>query len=264
MLYDPKIYIRDYGAPTERMLAYWGGFYLTGIDVALKRDLIMHAENPVVGEEFFLLSGDMNSGGDTLDLSGQGNDRLVISDNVAIRVFGPDVTLIYSIIEPVTTGEYSLTGNDAGATRDLFARTESEPFDLTGIDAALKRDLIVHVTAGEFDLVGQDIGVNLGIIFAVEPGVFALDGYDVNLPRQYPIIASAGTISINGVSVGLYADRVIAVAAATFTVMGNAADIITNVPIGLSGDMTDGDDNLLLTGDMQSGTDFLTTSKDGE
>jgi hypothetical protein len=264
MLYDPKIFIRDYGTPTKRFLAYWGGFDLNGVDAALKRHLIIHAENPVAGEEFVTLSGDMNSGADTLDLSGIGNDRLVLANEVAIRVFGPDVTLIYSIIEPITAGAFVVATSDIGLTRDLFSRTGTGAYELGGEDAALKRDLLLHVEAGSIALTGVDVEIELGIILAVDVGTFTVTDHAARLLRHYPILPTAGTFSISGKTAGLIADRHLAADAGTFTMNGNAIDVVTGMPIGLSGDMNDGDDSLLLTGDAQSGADFLTTSKDTE
>src|SRR5690554_1216070 len=118
-MYNPRIYIRDYGVPDHRLLTFWRGFILDGKDAALKRHLIMHAEGSDTAEPYILLSGDMTDGDDLLLLSGAGNDLLVITENDAFRIFGADVTLIYSIKFPVDVTPFSLTGAAADFLRDL-------------------------------------------------------------------------------------------------------------------------------------------------
>lgn len=69
MSYSPKVYIRDYGTPTKRLLAFTGNFLVDGKDVSLKRNLRFVAESPSSGLVRLLLAGDAQSGTDVFLLS---------------------------------------------------------------------------------------------------------------------------------------------------------------------------------------------------
>ncbi|MGV8830353.1 MAG: hypothetical protein ACOH2N_00115 [Devosia sp.] len=181
MNYNPRIYIRDYGAPTHRFLAYWAGFYLNGIDAALKRHLIMHAEGPDTAEPFLLLSGDMTDGDDILALSGVSNDLMVIATSDAFRLFGSDVELIYSIKFLVDVTPFDLTGGDVGFLRDLFLHTDTGvgTFTLSTPSAGLAAQRIIVAGAGTFTATG--IAADLTTDEFIELSGDASDGDDLLL-----------------------------------------------------------------------------------
>src|SRR5690349_14030419 len=107
-MYNPRIYIRDYGTPTLRMLVFSDSYSFNWSESDLKRGLVMHAENPTTGEDFLLLDGDMQNGSDVLDLSGTGNDLLVLTNDTVMRFFGSDVALQYSDISGFPSWSYDL------------------------------------------------------------------------------------------------------------------------------------------------------------
>lgn len=262
MTYDPKIFIRDYGTPTSRLLAFWGGFDIDGQTATLKRDLFLRTAGAEPGEQFTLLSGDEQSGGDLLELSGAGNDLLVMATNNAFRVFGPDVDLIYSIVEVVTAGIYSLTGNGVAARLSLIVHGEKGSFVLAAPALTTRRALIVQLSAGSFSLSGVEAEIQLGNILNIDSFAFTLTGANALLSRRYPILANAATFTLSRRPAGLLAARIMPSAPGAYTVSASTTEMFTDIPIGLSGDMQSGDDGLLLSGDMQSGTDLLNTSKE--
>lgn len=149
-MYNPKIYIRDYGSPTLRMLAFWGSYLLTPSLVDMRRDLIVHADNPFTGDEFILLSGDMQSGSDVEALSGSGDDLLVITNPNTMRFFGTDVVLLYSNITAFPSWAYDLVGNDAGLKRNLITQFTTDVFAQTNNAAELLRSLPMTADIASF------------------------------------------------------------------------------------------------------------------
>lgn len=109
--YDPKIYIRDYGTPTRRIL--WGVAKVSvsfGV-LALKRALVMRIENRLAGEPGLLLSGDAQvTGNDVLLLSGAGG-RLVLSTDSNVRVRLNDVRF-QTFPGLLLSGDAQQTGHD--------------------------------------------------------------------------------------------------------------------------------------------------------
>lgn len=262
-MYNPKIYIRDYGIPTRRMLAFAGFFALFGPAIKMLRDLFFRIEKSEGGDFFLLLSGDMQSGSDVLSLSGVGNNLLLLSAYDHFRLYAPDVQLIYSIVKPVTVGAFVLTGNAVIFRRALILTTETGDIALSGVDVDLRRDLRFPCNAAAFLLTGRAANIQLGIILNADAGAFALSGSPANLDRSYPLIANAATFTLSPIAAGMISAKIMAVNAATFTVSGNANDVYLVETMGLSGDMQSGSDSLLLSGDMQSGSDLLTISKEG-
>lgn len=95
MTYDPKIFIRGYTAPTYRMLCYTASFECAVNDVELRRDLVFEAENSVAGPERILLSGDAQTGGDGILLSGE-DGNLMVTNSEGLSFVGHDVEFIES------------------------------------------------------------------------------------------------------------------------------------------------------------------------
>lgn len=216
MSYDPKIYIRGYGAPDHRVLAFWGGFALDGKDIAPKRHLIVHAEGADTAEPYLLLSGDMSDGDDFLSLSGVGNDLMVIMENGAFRLFGPDVTLTYSIIYPV----------------------DVTVFDMTAGDASLNRHLLLRTDLGALELVGNDVGLLQYPPLNADTGVFAVSGQDIGLIVDWKMVAGSGGFALTGNISNLNIEELIELSGD----MSDGDDLAM-----LSGDMQDGADFIIIS-----------------
>ena len=93
-MYAPRIYIRDYGEPTRRMLAYFGEYDLTGNDIATRRALFLRAESGVTGVDAIIFSGDAAPGALLLSGDAQTNgDRLVTTNSAGSRVRGGEITI---------------------------------------------------------------------------------------------------------------------------------------------------------------------------
>lgn len=164
MTYDPKIFIRDYGAPTRRILAYCGRFALVGAVVRMLRALVLVAENPVDGEEFVLLSGDAQSGSDVILLSGTEDGLLAITNAVRIRFFGPDVRFHRHLILKVDSGAMVLDGRPATLGNEILLQADAGAFAAMGIAVGTKRSLRMAPSAGNLALNGADIVINPGDI----------------------------------------------------------------------------------------------------
>lgn len=109
MRYRPRIFIRDYGAPTRRELLYANSFLVGGGDVGMRRGLFLRIDNSDAGEPGILLSGDAQTGADLLELSGE-DGFLIRSSDANIRVFFSEVqTTIRSLV--LLSGD-AQSGND--------------------------------------------------------------------------------------------------------------------------------------------------------
>lgn len=261
MNYNPRIYIRDYGSPTLRMLAFANGYELDFSDVDLRRSLIMHAENSVVGEEYLLLSGDQQSGSDVLDLSGSGNDLLVLSNPVAMRFFGSDVALQYSNVSQFPSWAYELTFNDADLKRSLITTADSATFSLAAAEAGLLRSVLMAGDGSAFALTGSAANFTLGNILLADPATYSVTASDAGLLRQLPMTAAAASFALAGIDAGLFRTLFVAADAASFGLTFRDAVVTTDNIEAPSGDQQSGGDLTLLSGDQQTGEDFLLISQ---
>jgi hypothetical protein len=261
MNYNPRIYIRDYGAPTRRLLALGQGYEFDFSDIDLRRSLIMHAENPVVGEEFLLLDGDMQSGTDLLDMSGSGNDLLVLSNPVLMRFFGSDVALQYSNISGFPSWSYELVVNDADLRRSLFIRVDEDALVVTPNDVGLIRSLLMAADTASYAFTGNAANFTTGKIITADAATYAMTAPDAALLRQLPMAAAVASFAWSGTDATLTRSLVLSADAATYTATFNAALLSLDNIEALSGDASSGSDLSLLSGDAQSGTDFLLFSQ---
>lgn len=263
MSYTPKIFIRDYGAPTHRLLAYSKALGYGAPAVPMKRDLYLRIVAAEPGEQYLELSGDMQSGSDLLALSGPGNDLLVLDLNDAFRAFRTDAGLIYSILEPALVEAYTLAGQGAALKRGLVLRATSQPLALSGRATIDRRTLFHRASTQSFDLVGVTGNIQLGQIVNIDRGSLALAGRSASLRRGFSIPGNAATYGLSPTSTRLLTAKIIPASASTFTVTRRAADLTKVLVLGLSGDMQSGDDAEKLSGDMQSSDDVLTLSTEG-
>lgn len=260
-MYNPRIYIRDYGSPTRRMLAFSGSYLFHWFNADFRRDLIMHAENPATGEEFMLLAGDMQAGSDVIDLSGSGNDLLVLTNDTAIRFFGSDVALQYSNISGFPSWSYDLVGNDAELRRTLFFPVTVDTFALTYGSANLLRGVLMAADTGTYAMTASAATFTVGNILVAEPAAYALTVSDAELLRQLPMTAASASFAWSGVDVLLTRTLFMPATVSTFAFTFNDASASTDSIIALSGDASSGGDLLLVSGDAQTGTDYLLISQ---
>lgn len=260
-MYNPKIYIRDYGSPDHRLLAFAGGYEFDFTDADLKRALIIHAENPVIGEEFLLLSGDQQSGADLLDLSGVGNDLLVLTNPVAMRWFGSDVALQYSNVSAFPSWAYELVLNDADLRRALIMVTEGAAFGWEGQAADLQRGLVVSGAGISYAVSTFAADFKLGNIIPAAPAAFEFASSDAGLLRSLPMVAATAAYAWSVSDANLARALVIGATGASFNLTFNDANISTDSILELSGDQQSGGDLMLLSGDQSDGDDFLLLSQ---
>jgi len=259
-MYNPKIYIRDYGVPDHRLLAFWGGYSLAAFDAGLLRDLIMHAENPFVGEEFLLLEGDEQSGVDTLDLTGTGNDRLVLSVSQAMRFYGSDANFQYSNISDFPSWAYEFTEYDAGLIRALFLRTEAVAFSETTQAAGLLRSLLMPAATRSYGMTTFAANLTRSLIVEGMGAAFEVTASDADLLRQLPMAATVVTFTTTGYDAALLRDLMVTASGGSFSATFIDANISTDSFELLSGDQQSGSDAKLLSGDQQSDEDLLLLS----
>lgn len=90
-MYDPKIYIRDYGSPTYSTLVHTAPLTVTLNPVETFRELIVEVESELQGSDRLLLSGDAQvTGTDVLLLSGT-MGALLLSAATLTRVTFNDI-----------------------------------------------------------------------------------------------------------------------------------------------------------------------------
>lgn len=154
-MYKPRIFIRGYGTPSARLLAFSGSFILGDPGAALKRHLILNAEGADTAEPYLLLSGDMTDGDDILRLSGAGNDLAVLTTNDAFRLFGPDVDMIYSIVFPVDTRPFVISAADIRLLRHYPLPVETAGYSVTRPPSSLLAQRLLAAAASAFVLTGQ-------------------------------------------------------------------------------------------------------------
>lgn len=260
-MYNPRIYIRDYGDPTRRVLAFSGVYALDFLPAELRRRLIMHAENSVVGEEFLLLSGDQQSGADLLDLSGSGNDLLVLSNPVAMRFYGSDVALQYSNVSEFPSWSYDLTFKDAELRRSLIMPAETSAFLWVGADAGLPRSVLISGGLSSFALTGNAANFTLGNILPADTTTYLVTANDAGLMRQLPMTAAVASFAWTAGDADLARTLFMTADGTSFALTFRDAAVTTDSIEALSGDQQSGGDLTLLSGDQQTGEDFLLISQ---
>lgn len=196
-MYNPKIYIRGYGNPTDSVLVHSAPIEVDLLDAELVRNLIVNAENPFgSGIDGLLVSGDAQVGGnDVLLLSGS-SGKLLLSSVSLLHVMFHDVEIV--------TGRF----------------IEPDHFDV---------DVVLH---------------------------------DVDLQRRLVVTADVGIIDVNFAPADVLRDLLVAPTSATTTIVFHDVEIVTTSAFLLSGDAQSGLDFLLLSGDAQTtGSDVLLISE---
>lgn len=131
--YKPRVYIRDYGNPTKRLLAFKGSFQLVGNSIQLKRNLVLRADAALAAETRLLLSGDAQSGTDVFKIS---------ADSVLLLASGR---------------QYKINFFDSNFIRYKVFKADTNVFAFSGKVLGLKRQLRMSVTSGSYTMTGYPL-----------------------------------------------------------------------------------------------------------
>jgi hypothetical protein len=139
--YKPRVYIRDYGTPTKRLLAFKGSFQYTGYNILLKRNLVLRADAASATEERLLLSGDAQFGTDVLKISS--DSVLLLASGRQYKMNFVDFNLFLHRVFRADTNVFALTGNALGMKRQLKMSVTSGSYTLTGYPLTFTRRLLL-------------------------------------------------------------------------------------------------------------------------
>lgn len=186
MTYKPRIYIRDYGVATERMLVYKAAFTSQVGDASFRRALRIPVINEDAGEPGLLISEiDPISGlpiisDDLLLLTGE-DGYLVLTTSENFRTSFADARLRLSFASTLRTGDFVLAGSGAQFFVGQREYVDAGTFALTGIDVPFTRRLIMDVNTGGIALAGGESEVAPARpLFFYELG----NSYDVSVQRS--------------------------------------------------------------------------------
>lgn len=159
MLYDPKIFIRDYGVPTSSVLVY-----STTVQVALNageflRNLIVNVVNPREATDGILLSGAAQVGGsDVLLLSGA-TGKLLLSDYSILRVEFHDVEILTGTFIDADAVAIDVEFHDAAVIRDLVLNADPLAIEASLNAGAVLRNLVVDPDPMGIEITLHDVEV---------------------------------------------------------------------------------------------------------
>ena len=160
-VFRPRIFIRDYGEPTERLLAINGAFLVEGEDGAgFMRALLLRIDETGTAADQILLSGDAQSGSDVLSLSGMDN-ALVLTNEGAFRVNEPDVRFTLHHGLSASGGHVATAGNAAGLAAHLVLDGPTDGVTVSGKDAGLERGLTISAGSAAFALTGSAVDLQI-------------------------------------------------------------------------------------------------------
>lgn len=180
------------------------------------------------------------------------------------------------------TGHYNISGNDANVTMSSTINVESSDGSAalllsgdmqSGSDKLLLSgdmqsgsDVLLLTSSDIYNIEGHSVELEIeDAALRPEAGEYEVDGGDASLFMDAVIEVQNVSYSASGNSVSLLSDMALISETGGITITGNPVEFIIGSDANkllLSGDMQSGSDGLLLSGDMQSGSDVLLLSGD--
>jgi len=142
-----------------------------------------------------------------------------------VRLVPLVTTVSTEIVLAAESGEYTLTGGDAGLRAGWKIATDSGTYTLTGTDAGLKRGYPLAAASGSYSLTGGAAGLLADRKIVADSGSYALTGGAAGLLRGYPLVAASGTYNLTGGAAGLLHGYPLTAASGTYNLTGGAVSL---------------------------------------
>lgn len=114
----------------------------------------------------------------------------------------PKLVITYSVDTPMTAskGSFTLTGKDAGLTKQLKLTSAQGAFTLTGKAVGLFRGYGVSLAQGAFTLTGKTANLLANRFLSLAQGSYTLSGQAATFVKGYVLSALRGLFTLTGIN----------------------------------------------------------------
>lgn len=143
----------------------------------------------------------------------------------AYTLSGNDSQLVATRLLQATAGAYSVTGNDAVLTKGTALAVTPGAYAISGNDAALLVARLLSLTAGSYAITGNNAALTAARSLTATAGAYSITGSDVQLTYtpvgSYSLQVTPGAYAIVGSDAVLTAARRLALTAGAYAVTGS-------------------------------------------
>lgn len=162
-----------------------------------------------------------SSGSTTVGWTATSED--VAMSAVAVREISANTTITAG------QGTYTITGNAATLSRQVYLTAAQGTYTITGNAATLRRNIPLTAGQGSYSITGNGASLKAGRLLTAAQGSYSITGQAALLSRQVYLSAGQGSYSITGNAASLLRGLLLTAAQGSYTVTGQAANLSRQV-----------------------------------